>query len=993
MSRRPLRECGAGSYAVPVVGVRLLGPVVVEADTTVPLGGAKQRGLFALLAGSVPPRRTDDQLIQGLWGEEPPASARNAVQVYVTGLRRALQPLGLGIARSGDGYALTGSAYEVDVVRFETVVAQGRAALRGGDAGRAADLLEQALRLWGGTPFDGVGDLPAFEQWRDALVAVRQSARADLATALLRTGRYDEAIATAQALVADHPYDERGWVVAATAQYWAGRQAAALETCTRARDLLADELGVDPGPELAQLPTQILRQELRDPTEGRAAPDGGADDEAAEPVPSLPPLPPAPDPFVGRQDAVQEVLDLVAAGRRVITLVGMGGIGKTTLSLAVAHRLHEADRAVLFCELEAETDAASALDRVCRDLGVDPEDDAAAAIGSGPADVIVLDNAEQVDGLGAALGDLVRRYAAPQFVLTSRTHVGARGEQTVPVSPLLVGAGEGEASPATELFWAAAARVRPDIDRGGDDADVRQLCELLGGIPLAIELVAGRMRTQTPAHLLRRVVEHRTSLLDTRSTGHLPARQATLRVVIDAAVGSLSGPARQLLRLAAGVDGWVRQETLEQVADPVLADDFLAALDELSSHGLAAVDRAGRVRLPPPVREFVREDGGAPVEPLLPVVVDLAEEFGARLYGPEASEALANLTGDADVLGTVLNRAVEDGAPAETVAAAARLLIALRRYWLLASRIPEARRWSGVLRDRAALGELDRARLAILDGNLAQWVDDHRARDLLESGLADATRLGAPSDRLLVSGWCSLAAHTATYGEVDTAERAVAQAAATAAESGDPLLVGLVQDLEGFVANQLGDLETALNASLRGLETARAAGDEYDIVTLLTAAAEVLSELGRDAEAVRFADEAFERTTRLELGPQWVVGLVIRAAVQVAAGQVAAARGSVLEGLRSARRQHPAPKTFADGLRTMAAVEAASGRDEEAARLTGAALAIMADLQLDNDGTSRVDLVAAAARDRMGEGAWRAVGAIGAADPMGVLDRLLAEPT
>lgn len=979
-------------YAVAVVDVHLLGPIVVGSDGAVPLGGPKQRGLFALLAGSVPPRRTDEQLVQALWGEQPPASARNAVQVYVTGLRRALQPLGIEISRAGDGYTLTGTALEVDSVRFETTVAQGRAALRGGDAERAADLLHTALGLWAGVPFDGVGDQPVVQQWRAALASTRQGALLDLATALVRTGRHDEAIATAQALVTDHAYDERGWVAMATAQYWAGRQSDALETCSRARDLLGEELGVDPGPELAGLSTLILRHEM---PEIPAAPVAGPQEEDVPGGSALPSLPPGPDPFLGREEGVQEVLDLVSAGRRVVTLVGMGGIGKTTLAVAVAHRLRAQQRAVLFCELEAETDAVSALDRICRDLDVDPQEDPGAAIAGGPAEVIVLDNAEQVVGLAAALDAIVRRHAKPLFLVTCRTPVGVRGEHTLLVPPLTVAPGEGEQSPATELFWATASRVQPVVDRAREDQAVRRLCDLLGGIPLAIEIVAGRTRAQSPTMLLRRVEQGRLSLLDTASAGQLPARQATLRVVIGAAAASMSEPARKLLHLAGAIDGWVRQETLEDAASEVSDGDFLAALEDLTGHGLASVDGTGRLRLAPPVRDFVRghPDEAETVQSFLPVLVARAEDLGGQLYGPEAGAALEDLSGDADTISTVLNRAVEPSAPPGTVRAAARLLIGLRRYWLLSSRIPEARRTAAALRAHAALGELDRARLGILDGNLAQWMDDPAARPLLEAALVGAASLGAPSDRLLVSGWCSLAAQAATYHEAAAAASAVQHAAAAAEDSGDPSLVALVQDLEGYVAHQLGDYETALRCGLLGLEHARVSGDDYDIVSLLNGTSEVLSELGRDAEAVAMSDEAFDRATRLTGRLQDTMGLLIRSAVQVAAGQVATARGSVLEALRGARLYHPTPKTFADGLRILAAVEAAHGRDEEVARLIGAAMAMRDDVHLDSEELteSRIGRLTNPSRERLGDDAWRVLGATGAADPMGVVDRLLAD--
>ena len=265
----------------------------------------------------------------------------------------------------------------------------------------------------------------------------------------------------------------------------------------------------------------ILDQTLAEPwpaTGGTAAESGsgagGGVATGADPTAALPLL---PVPFVGRDGVVEKVAGLLAE-TRVVTVVGMGGMGKTTVALAVAHRLAgEGRRPVHFCELHTDLEARGALERVCRTLSLDPGDDPAAALGSAaPGTLVVLDNAEQVVGLGAALADVVRRPGVTVLV-TSRP-LRVRDERIEPLGPLSVEADGGSPSPAAALFVARAEQVRPGSDHG-DGSAAEHLCSLLDGVPLAIELAANRARVLTVDQLSRRLTDGRGGVLDGRPAG------------------------------------------------------------------------------------------------------------------------------------------------------------------------------------------------------------------------------------------------------------------------------------------------------------------------------------------------------------------------------------------------------------------------------------------------------------------------------------------
>lgn len=251
---RPTDDCHVTTIQAVELGV--LGPLQARRDgASVTIPGAKPRAILTMLGlhgGSVV---SADTLIDLLWGDEPPRTAAKALQTHISSLRRAL----------GDGFVLTeGTGWilntaEVDAPRYKRATKAGRDAAATGDSSQAVARFEDALSLWRGTPElpDSRRGISEKTRWIEGHAALVE----DRADALLATGRVAEIIGELEAAVADAPLRERRWAQLMLALYRAGRQGDALGAYQRARSLLADELGVDPGPELRRLAGAIVAQD------------------------------------------------------------------------------------------------------------------------------------------------------------------------------------------------------------------------------------------------------------------------------------------------------------------------------------------------------------------------------------------------------------------------------------------------------------------------------------------------------------------------------------------------------------------------------------------------------------------------------------------------------------------------------------------------------------------------------------------------------------
>lgn len=511
----------------------LLGQIEArQGDRRVELGHARQRCvLVALLveAGTVVPT---DRLVDRVWGEHPPAGARGTLYGYLSRLRGALGEVGPRHDRGG--YLIDVDPASVDTHRFTDLLAGARAA---GDDQRAADPLTEALGLWRGEAFSGL-DTPWINAERDALDAERFTAELDLADIRLRRGEHTELLARLTALADGHPLDERLAGQLILALYRSGRQADALTRYELLRRLLADELGADPGPELADLHRKLL---AADPVLLRPA--------RPEPVPvPVPRQLPAPIPvFTGRG---RELTELGTADPVPVSAIdGMAGIGKTALAVHAAHLLApDYPDGQLFFDLHGFTsgvppvEPAEALDRVLRSLGVPGDripahpDDRAALYRStlaGRRMLIVLDNA----ATGTQVRPLLPGTPNCRVLVTSRRRLAGLDHAHA------VSLGTLPTADAIALLTHAAGGQRL---AGAPPGVVTEIVDLCGRLPLALRVAAARLRSRqawTPEYLAGRLRDHQDRLAELDADGY------GVNAALDLSYHQLAPEARRLYRL------------------------------------------------------------------------------------------------------------------------------------------------------------------------------------------------------------------------------------------------------------------------------------------------------------------------------------------------------------------------------------------------------------------------------------------------------------
>jgi predicted ATPase/DNA-binding SARP family transcriptional activator len=563
------------------VEVRLFGQLeAVQEGVAVPVRGAGLRALLALLALERGQPVSADRLIDALWRDGRAANPANALQAQISQLRRIFGAA--AIVTTDAGYALAVGPAEVDVVRFEQLVAKGRRLAAGGEMAPASAALGEALGLRRGDPlaeftYAGFFDAERAHLGELSLVAIEAKAWADLGL-----GRHGELVGELAARCREHPLREGLWELLILALYRAGRQAEALRAYTEIRDRLASELGIDPGPALRELQARILAQ---DPALAPASAPVG-------PAPVRAPAPTAAgnlrerlSSFVGRGDELTQLREAVRSSR-LVTLTGPGGTGKTRLAVEAAAGLRaEYPDGAWLVELAsvAAPDrvgpaVAGALGAVASALGSpQPPGSAVQLIVrhlAGQSLVVVLDNCEHVIGEAAALADtLAGAVPGLRLIATSREALGIPGEVLVPVSGLAIPA-------AVELFADRARAVQPGFRAAGKAGDViEDICRRLDGLPLAVELAAARLRALPLATVADRL-DDRFRLLTGGARTALP-RQQTLRAVVDWSYDLLFEDERRLFaRLAVFTGGCDLT-----AAEAICADDLVPAgeiLDVLS---------------------------------------------------------------------------------------------------------------------------------------------------------------------------------------------------------------------------------------------------------------------------------------------------------------------------------------------------------------------------------------------------------------------------
>jgi predicted ATPase/DNA-binding SARP family transcriptional activator len=938
----------------------ILGPLEVrDGPAPVRVPGAKERALLADLLVNAGRVVSADRLVEDLWGDQPPGSPANTLQGRVSALRRALGPGAALLVTRPPGYVLEADPEQLDAGRFERLVAEATA-LDAAEGAAAARLLEQALGLWRGPALAEFADQPWAQAEAARLEALRLAATEALVERRLDAGGHAGLVGELEGLVAAHPTRERLRGQLMLALYRSGRQADALGVYARTREVLAEELGIDPSPELQRLQHQIL---VQDPALEAAAPD------AERPRHNLPERLTS---LIGREVELREAAKLVDQ-HRLVTVTGPGGAGKTSLALALAERLVGgfAD-GVWLVELAAVGDPAQLPEVVAATLGLREQPAGPGVAPPTPAErlagyvadkamLLVLDNCEQLVG---SCAELARRLlqAGPRvkILATSREVLGVPGEVVWPIPPLAVpdpdGTAEGgdPAAPevlagydAVRLFVERAASADPGfvLDAASGPV-VAELCRRLDGLPLAIELAAARTRALPPAELAARLQDRFRLLAGGART--LDPRQQTLRATVDWSWDLLTEPDRRLLRrLSVFSGGWT-----VAAAEAVCAGGGLEQTEVLD--GLfRLVDRSlvvagggdpARFRLLETLRAYgaerLAEAGEAEALAARHTAwcLELAEEAAAHRT---ARPWLRRVAADYENLRLALDRAVA-ARDADTVL---RLAGALGWFWWTERTIEGRQRLAAAL--ALADGQPPSPQLArtlqaaaMVEVSLSPTeVTERQARRARELFERFGDRWGAAFCKLLLA-WAQLQ----RGGPGEKGARLVEEAEATFIELGDPWGEAYAGRARfAFEAYYRGLSEDAEAAGERALAQFEALDDQWGLAQTHFSLAEIARARGDLAGAVAGFEAALAAAR--DGGPLWVVlaSLASLASLLMLQGDDARAAAVSAEAVALFRRTGQ-PRGFGHLYNELGRVARVRGDLERARQLHTEALAILREI-------------------------------------------------
>ncbi len=684
--------------------IGLLGPLEVRVNgVAVDVAGSRLRSLLTRLALDAGRPVSAGALVDAVWGAYPPGDQANALQSLVSRLRRSLGDA-QAVQPSSAGYRLAADPGDVDVHQFERLAADGAAALRRGDPATARPMLRRALSLWRGPALADCADAAFAAAPIARLDDLRLAAMADRLAADLSLQRAPAVVAELEALTREHPLDERFAALLIKALRAAGRTSDALSAYQRLRELLVDELGVDPSPELQELHLSVLRGE-QPPPSGTAGYARRTNLRATL------------TSFVGRDEEAARIVKLLNESR-LVTLVGTGGSGKTRLATEAASSLLEDYDATWLVELAPVTDPAEIPYAVLASIGrrdattrSDPDAprrpseavDELRGVLTARRAMLVVDNCEHLlDGVAQLVDTLLADCPQLAVLATSREPLAITGEALVVLAPLPVPVlgstvEQALASAAVQLFADRGAAARPEF--GIDDATVDDSVEIvrrLDGLPLAIELAAARLRT-LPVHEVAARLSDRFRLLTGGSRTALP-RHRTLRAVVEWS-WDLLAPSEWLLaeRLAVFPAGATTASAAAVCADDRVrrADipDLLAALVDKSL--LVLEDDGPRYRMLETIREFgidrlaERGEVDAVRTAHAQYFADLITDVVPQLRDRRQRAAMRVIAEEHDNVLAALRHLVDRG----DAGAALTLVVALNQYWALIGRHTEALTW------------------------------------------------------------------------------------------------------------------------------------------------------------------------------------------------------------------------------------------------------------------------------------------------------------
>ncbi|MFB6441087.1 BTAD domain-containing putative transcriptional regulator [Streptomyces sp. NPDC056411] len=909
--------------------VQLLGRLEVrEGEEQIPLEGPRQRTLLALLALHSGTVVSTDRILDEVWGEDHLSHPANTIQAQISRLRAILGSK--RIATASGGYMLDVDREDVDLYRFEDLVAAGRTAQMSGEPAAAAATLSEALALWRGPALADVLDMGFARTEASRLDELRLIALESRIEADLAVGHHAEVIPELSALTRAHPLRERFSALLMTSLYRAGRQAEALSVLRTARAHLVDELGVEPSEELQRLEQRILIHDAgllgpaSPPAPQAAASTACAKGNLRSPLTS----------FVGRHDVLGQVRQFIRSWR-LVTLTGAGGTGKTRLALeAVGAADLPLPDGVWVVELAPVTEQDRVASAILQALDVRSQPSSTMQAAPAPGTVrpaverlrqylqekqllLVLDNCEHlVEAVAELVEALLRDCGRLRIVTTSREPLGVPGEMQLPVPPMRY-PGAADEDPeaiagheAVQLFVDRARAVSPDFRLSeGNAVHAGEICRRLDGIPLAIELAAARTKTMSITDITRALAD-RFSLL-TGGSRTAAARHRTLAAMVDWSYELLSAAERAVFdRLSVFSGGFTADAAAAVCA--ALPDMGTTAvrdcIDRLVNKSLVSAEVGTGDHARYDMLETIREYGNARLHATndYAQVRDLhaayfrtlGEEGGRRVRGPDQPEWLATLQRETGNLDTALDWLLGRG-EAEP---AQRMAGALAWYWWI-----RAEHQSGTRRLLAAL-ELDgretsptvHALALAWASHLAQNAHDLDAAVRLGRQALDVGAAAGSSDADLALASAFLAHALMRQGQHAEAAPHIARAFDGLDEATDHWVLASSYIVAGLGAFWQGEAGRATELFTHALTHYRLSGDQWGVLRALFRLGAVSECRGHYREATALADEGLSLARRLGLAEMVAARLADLGRLAILRGDPDAARDLLQESLNTA---------------------------------------------------------------------------------------------
>ena len=920
--------------------IRDLGPLVLEEDgqpRRVPTGTLSTA--LALLAVHAGRRVGTDELAEAIWGDRTTTRSASTLDSHVLRLRKVLEPRRRSreassvLVNDSGGLRLAARPDQVDSLRFARLAADSADLLAQGAADRALRRAEEALSSWRGRPYGDAADAP----WATAAVARLEELHAQVREtrigALLGSGAIDRALVELEAAVAEHPLRERLWAYRMTAYRDAGRRADALDAYTEARTTLVEELGLEPGPELRALHAALL-------TDG--------------PVPSPSPrtarpravhLPAVRTRILGRDTEATELAHRITT-HPLVTIAGTAGCGKTRLAIEIAGRTAPAfTDGVWFVDLTSATpDRVPEVVCSTLELPAPVDGDPASGLRSLARDrraLLVLDNCEHVlDAVAELVEQLQVTDGEAAVLATSREPLEVTGEHVHGLAPL-------ESAPAVELFL---QRVAATGSRQADPEAADRIVAALDGLPLALELAAGRARSFSLAEIAMQVRADASGLSHT-GRGRA-AHHRSLRGAIDSSYRMLPAPEAALHRALGAVPGPFTADLAAALAGTAEVADLLGGLVHrslLTPLGSAGAGGASRFAQLATLRSHAQHEAAALGEhpaarrdAWVDALVDRQPPFGSTaLQGWHRA-----LDDDLPALRATLQHTVVDAPSARGLRLAGRLTV----YWGFGGGGHKGMHW---IRAAVAASERDpdlgtgADRALIRIGLAAQLLGQSRGeegRRLLRAGITHAASAETATDADLLCGALALAAGPViTAGDVGLA----LEVAAAARQLGSGARLDVLVRHTELVAPLLTGTDPDMLARLQTLHTdARATGNHYTGWVAAVSAAQLLLHRGLIAEALVWARHAVADSVAMGMRENHIVVEVLGGVLAFSGEMAAAARAFAMAEGQTVRGGVRWP-TFAFTEAHLDTVAIAVGRDGTEQARADAAVMTLADLAAD----------------------------------------------